>query len=70
MRGSRKFVSILLGLTALFCIGAVVGSYWTNIPVYAAIAAVCVALVLFGLWFYYGHEKVDDTEDSSEESDK
>ena len=64
MRGSRKFISILLGLTALFCIGAVLGSYMPNIPIYATIAAVCVALVLFGLWFYYGHQKeyIEDEE--------
>lgn len=67
MRGSRKFVSILLGLAALFCIGGVIGSYFPNIPIYATIAAVCVALVLFGLWFFYGHEK-EYVED--EESDK
>lgn len=65
MRVSRKFVSILLGLAALFCIGSVLGSYLPNIPVYATIAAVCVALVIFGLWFYYGHEKEDVEEDEN-----
>ncbi len=67
MKFTRKLASILLGLAALFCIGAVVGSHLPNIPVYAAIAAVCVALVIFGLWFYYGHQKEYVEEDGSQQ---
>lgn len=67
MKISRKFASIMLGLTALFCLGAVVGSHLPNIPVYATIAAVCVALVIFGLWFYYGHQKEYEEDNSTQE---
>ena len=67
MKLTRKVVSILLGLAALFCIGAVVGSHLPNIPAYATIAAVCVALVIFGLWFFYGHEKEYEEEDNAQQ---
>ena len=60
MKFTRKLASILLGLAALFCIGAVVGSHLPNISIYATIAAVCVALVIFGLWYFYGHEKYEE----------
>lgn len=62
MKFSRKLVSIILGLTALFCLGAILGSYIPNILIYAIIAACSVALVLFGLWFFHGQEEYEDEE--------
>ena len=65
MKFTRKAVSILLGLIALFFVGAVMGSYIPNISVYAAVAAGAVAVLIVGLWFYYGHEKEDVEEENS-----
>lgn len=67
MKFSRKFVSVMLGLTSIFCSGAMLGSYIPNIPMYAIIVACCVTLVLFGLWFYYGHKKEYDDENEETE---
>lgn len=70
MKNSRKLVCILLGLIALFCLGAILGSCIPNILIYASIAAGSVAVLLIGIWFFFGHQKEefeDDSEDNSEE---
>ena len=67
MRISRKVACILLGLIALFCAGAVLGSYIPNIPVYAIVAGCSVAVLIIGLWFYNGHIKEEFEDVSSNE---
>ena len=57
MKFTRKLVSIILALVALFFLGAVMGSYVPNVTVYAAVAAGAVAVLVIGLWFYYGQQK-------------
>ena len=70
MKNSRKLVSIILGLIALFCLGAVLGSVIPNVPIYACIAAGSVAVLVIGIWFFFGHKKEEfetEPEDDSEE---
>ena len=67
MKFTRKLVSIILALVALFFLGAVMGSYVPNVTVYAAVAAGAVAVLVIGLWFYYGHQKEYVEEENSQQ---
>ena len=57
MRNSRKICITLLLLAALFCGGAVLGSYMPNVAVYVSILGGTVAAALLILFGYTGQVK-------------
>lgn len=55
MKGSRKFVIGGLLLVALFCGGAILGSYLPAITTYLTITVTAIAAAILILYGYTGH---------------
>lgn len=60
MKVSRRFILIVLLIVALLSGGAVLGSIIPKTLVYTVISIGSIALALFGVWFYNGHQKEDE----------